>query len=196
MKNRRIVLFLMISILLLGICGSASAEVASGSVRDGVFDNKEGISFTVPKGFTVVEQTNKSAGFFRIALEGKQDLYGFAPAMVVDIYPGAKNISSYKAADFREDIVRHRISWGDDTYSDFLFLNDDIINDNGYKTREMFLICRLERWGSTRNSYTYGLCFSTRKSFVRIYYSCFGSQQSMVTDIEGARQIYNTLIVP
>ena len=57
-------LALLIAAVCLLSCCVASADVVKGSVSHGFYDNNNGISFTVPEGFTLSQQQNKESRLF------------------------------------------------------------------------------------------------------------------------------------
>ena len=182
--------------VLLAGASPALAAPDRGKVKDGVFTSPDGVSFTVPDGFTLARLENLNSGFFRVVLEGKRDSHGFSPCIAVEILPGGRDVTKYNALDFMSDMVSDTVTWKYDVFSDHTVLQDQLFQENGRTLRRMFVASRIQRLGETRNCLVRCVCFSTVKSFVRLYYACFGSQQTMIRDLEGLNTLYDTLIVP
>ncbi len=174
----------------------AQAVQEKGKVKDGIFTNADGVSFTVPYGFSLSDQENLNTGVYRIYLDGQRDSYGYCPLIVLEISPGGRDVTKYNAMDFASDISSSNVTWKYDKFSDFCVLEDHLVQKNGRTQRNMFVVSRIQRWSVLYNCFARCYCFSTVKSFVRLYYICFSAQQTMIRDLESLDALYDTLIVP
>jgi hypothetical protein len=182
-------------ILVLTLATCASAEIKKGKVSGGQYTNPDGISFNVPKGFSMAAQQNKKDGFFRIVLGGKADAKGFGPAILIDIVPGKKDMEQYTDRYVLQDLSKFPIA-SDDKYTDALIIGDKLFEEFGTKTRENLIVFRLHRWSESRVAFSYSFCYSTDKNLVRASYLCFGAQRTLTNDIPSFLELYNSLVVP
>ena len=61
--------------------------------------------------------------------------------------------------------------------------------------RRIFLVYR-DGGSQNRTSYLTVYVFSTDRNIVRITYDCYGAQRTMVDDLYGVENLYNSIIVP
>lgn len=192
MHHQRKLLALLAAVLLC-LCAAlpACADVVKGKVTNGVYDNGNGISFPVPSGFSLSRQENKKAGFFRIAFSGPSDKNGFGPALLIDVIPGSMDVLEYTAEDLLADLFA---GYGEN-YKDMYLIASEGFSEYGVDGRRIFLVYR-DSGSQNRTSYLTVYVFSTDRNIVRITYDCYGAQRTMVDDLYGVENLYNSIIVP
>ena len=197
MRSRRLLILGLVLVLMLSIVGGASADMKKGKVKGSQFTSPDGISFVVPKGFSVARQENKKdGGFFRIVLGGRADAKGFGPAIMIDITPGTKDLEAYTGRHLMQDLSRYPIAARYDKYTDATVLGDKLFEDFDTLSRECLIAFRLNRFSESRVAFSYYFCFNTDKNFVRASYICFGAQRTLTEDIPKFMELYNSLVVP
>lgn len=189
-KNRGFALLLAL-LVCIATAIPACADFAKGKVVNGVYDNGAGISFPMPSGFSLARQENKKAGFFRISLSGPRDKNGFGPAILVDVIPGTLDVSEYSTADMIAELYE---TYGAN-YKDQYLIASETFTEYGVDARRAFLVYR-DGGSQNRTSYLTVYVFSTAHNIVRITYDCYGAQRTMVDDLYGVENLYNSIIVP
>ena len=196
MRPRKLLILGLVLVLLVSMAGSASADFKKGKVSGNQFSSPDGISFLVPKTFSLSAQQNKKDGFFRIILQGPWDANYFGPCIVVDIIPSKKSVEDYTDRQLMQDIVKYPIAGSVDKYTEACVIGDKLFDDHGTMTRENLIVFRLNRFSEGRVAFSYSFCYSTGKNLVRVSYLCFAAQRTLTADVPAFMELYNSLIVP
>ena len=195
MRFRKLLALVLALVLVMSVFSVAAADMKKGKVSGNKYTSPDGISFIVPKGFSLALQQNKKEGFFRIVLGGKADARGFGPAILVDIVPGTKDMESYTGRHLLQDIEKYPIANGD-KYTDSYIISDKLTEEYDSPTRENLVVFRLNRFSQARVAFSYSFCYSTDKYLVRASYLCFGAQRTLTNDVPLFLDLYNSLVVP
>ena len=83
---------------------------------------------------------------------------------------------------------------------DHLFLHGGIVSSiahyrNAAYARRLFLVYR-DGGGQSRTSYLTVYAFPTDRNIVRITYDCYGAQRTMIDDLYGVQDLFNSIMVP
>ena len=191
MRKNRVLALLLALLVCTAAAIPACADFTKGKVTNGVYDNGNGIMFPVPSGFSLVRQENKKAGYFRISFSGPSDKNGFGPALLVGVIPGSVNMDEYTSSDILAELLE---TYGAN-YKDFYLIASEYFNEYGVDARRLFLVYR-DGGGQSRTSYLTVYAFSTDRNIVRITYDCYGAQRTMIDDLYGVRDLFNSIMVP
>ena len=195
MQLKKLVAMGLVVVLALCVTFGASADMKKGKVSGGQYSSPSGISFNVPKGFSLGSQENKKAGFFRIVLGGRADARGFGPAIVIDIDSDTQDLEEYTGRKLLKDLEAYPLA-NVDKYEDASVIGNKLYEDHGLMVRESLVVFRLNRFSQARVAFSYSFCFNTDSHFVRASYLCFGAQRTLTEDIPAFMKLYNSLIVP
>lgn len=197
MRKRQLLTLLLAILLVLAMAPTSMAGsklMEKGSVKGKYYTNPDGMSFTIPDEFELAAQRTNNLDYLRIILSGPLE-HSFGPAIVIDVSTGYKDVSTYGGYELIRDVQEVPLA-NVDVYKDGYIINEDLKEEYGVTVLESLMVFRLDRNGLPRVAYAYCYSWSTDNYFVRAYYLCFGAQRTLTRDVEGFRELYNSMIVP
>ena len=185
-KRRASLLLVILMLLPFAVSQATGTLVTDGKVKNGVFSNSMGISFTMPEGYTAYFQTIRGEGFLRIMIHpdlNKQSSF------LLDFREGPVDLEAFGEEEYLYELVNFPITVNLPRHSPYL-LAFSLLDKNGIKEQQTLGSYKFRENNPKTRMFVYSNAWCTDTYYVRI--SLVNENRYSETFIQGLAD-FNTL---